>query len=240
MFQSRCERLITSKIPKFDQANLKSIFEVSDYAEEIHGNMKLSEKLCQPSSTYMKRQSDITESMRAILVDWLIDVHLKFKLLSETLFLTVNILDRYLSVASSLPRSKLQLAGVAAMLISTKYEEIYPPTVKDYVYITDSAYSREEILRTESLILAALDFNVQQTSQYRFLERYTRITRSDQVHFNLAQYFLELGLLDSKMAKFGMSEQAAAALFKAQGIIERQGTSTNTDITKMERHTGFT
>jgi len=109
----------------------------------------------------MKRQSDITESMRAILVDWLIDVHLKFKLLNETLFLTVNILDRYLSVVSNLARSKLQLVGVASMLISTKYEEIYPPTVKDYVYITDSAYTKEEILKMESHILSALDFNIQ-------------------------------------------------------------------------------
>ena len=154
----------------------------------------------------MKRQSDITESMRAILVDWLIDVHLKFKLLNETLFLTVNILDRYLSVATNLARSKLQLVGVASMLISTKYEEIYPPTVKDYVYITDNAYSKDEILRTESHILSVLDFNIQQTSQYRFLERYAKITRSDQIHVHLAHYFLELGLLDSKMAKFGMSE----------------------------------
>jgi cyclin B len=99
--------------------------------------------------------------MRAILVDWLIDVHLKFKLLNETLFLTVNILDRYLSIATNLSRSKLQLVGVASMLISTKYEEIYPPTVKDYVYITDNAYSKEEILKMESHILITLDFNIQ-------------------------------------------------------------------------------
>jgi len=103
--------------------------------------MKTTENQCQALPTYMKKQSDINESMRAILVDWLIDVHLKFKLLNETLFLTVNIIDRYLSLKTTITRSKLQLVGVAAMLISTKYEEIYPPTVKDLVYITDSAYS---------------------------------------------------------------------------------------------------
>lgn len=94
----------------------------------------------------MKKQSDINESMRAILVDWLIDVHLKFKLLNETLFLTINIIDKYLSTRFNILRSKLQLVGVAALLISTKYEEIYPPTVKDLVYITDNAYTKDEIL----------------------------------------------------------------------------------------------
>lgn len=98
--------------------------------------------------------------MRAILIDWLVDVHLKFKLLPETLFLTVNLIDRYLSV-KSVQRSKLQLVGVSAMLITTKYEEIYPPTVKDFVYITDNAYSKEEVLDMESDVLSTLDFDIQ-------------------------------------------------------------------------------
>ena len=92
-----------------------------------------------------KSQTDVNEKMRAILVDWLVDVHLKFKLLPETLFLTVNIIDRYLEL-NQISRQKLQLVGVAAMLISTKYEEIYPPEVRDFEYVTDKAYSREEIL----------------------------------------------------------------------------------------------
>jgi len=123
--------------------------------------------------------------MRAILVDWMVDVHLKFKLLSETLFLTVNLIDRYLSI-KQIQRSRLQLVGVAAMLISTKYEEIYPPTVKDFVYITDNAYSKEEILTMEFDILQTLDFDIQQTSSYRFLERYTKVMKSDSVTFYLS------------------------------------------------------
>lgn len=82
----------------------------------------------------------------------MVDVHLKFKLLPETLFLTVNIIDRYLSL-QQISRQRLQLVGVAAMLISTKYEEIYPPTVKDFVYITDEAYTKQDVLDMESDIL---------------------------------------------------------------------------------------
>jgi cyclin B len=72
------------------------------------------------------------------------------------------------------------------MLISTKYEEIYPPTVKDFVYITDEAYTKEDVLEMESDILQTLDFDLQQTSQYRFLERYTKVMKSDSVAFYLA------------------------------------------------------
>jgi cyclin B len=97
---------------------------------------------------YMIKQNDINEKMRAILVDWLIEVHYKFKLLPETLFLTVNLIDRYLE-KEIIHRTKLQLVGVTAMLIASKYEEIYAPEVKDFVYITDRAYQKEEILRQE-------------------------------------------------------------------------------------------
>jgi hypothetical protein len=84
-------------------------------------------------------------------------------------------------------------------MIATKYEEIYPPTTKDLVYITDKAYTKEEILQMESLLLITLDFDIQLASSYRFLERYTKIGKSDNVGFCLSQYLLELAMLDSKM-----------------------------------------
>jgi hypothetical protein len=80
--------------------------------------------------------------MRRILVDWLIDVHMKFKLLPETLFLTINLVDRYTEV-TQIKRKNYQLIGVTCMLIASKYEEIYPPFIKDFIYITDQAYSKE-------------------------------------------------------------------------------------------------
>lgn len=97
--------------------------------------------------------------MRAILVDWLIDVNIKFKLMPDTLFLTVNLVDRFLS-KEPIRRTKLQLLGVSALMISTKYEEIYPPTVKDLIYITDNAYLKQEIIQMESAILTILDFDI--------------------------------------------------------------------------------
>lgn len=93
---------------------------------------------------YMERQKDINSRMRAILVDWLVEVHHKFKLQTITLWLCMNILDRYLE-AVIVERSQLQLVGVTALLVACKYEEIYPPEVRECVYITDYAYEREQV-----------------------------------------------------------------------------------------------
>ena len=89
----------------------------------------------------MANQKEINDKMRAILVDWLIEVHSKFKLQKETLFITINIIDRFLE-KTVVSKSRLQLVGVTALLIASKYEEIYPPELKDFVYITDRAYSK--------------------------------------------------------------------------------------------------
>ena len=78
------------------------------------------------SPSYMSKQTDINAKMRAILIDWLVEVHLKFKLMPETLYLTINLIDRYLE-KETIMRNKLQLVGVTAMFIASKYEEIYAP-----------------------------------------------------------------------------------------------------------------
>jgi len=96
----------------------------------------------------MRNHRDINEKMRAILVDWIIEVHLKFKLKPETLFLCINYMDRFLE-KQQINRYKLQLVGVGAMLVASKFEEIYSPTFKDFVFITDDAYSSQEIFNME-------------------------------------------------------------------------------------------
>ena len=131
-----------------------------------------------PSPNYMNRQNDVNEKMRGILVDWIIEVHLKFKLLPETLFLTVSLIDRYLE-KTQIMRTKLQLVAVSAMLIASKYEEIYAPEVRDFVFITDNAYTREEILSMEMSILTTLQFNITSPSAFRFLERFRQVAKLD-------------------------------------------------------------
>jgi len=85
---------------------------------------------------YMGSQPDINAKMRSILVDWLIEVHRKFELMPETLYLTLNIVDRFLSV-KAVPRRELQLVGISSMLIASKYEEIWAPEVEFLLFYDD-------------------------------------------------------------------------------------------------------
>ena len=98
-----------------------------------------------PKPNYMKKQTDINHQMRSILVDWLVEVAEEYKLSPQTLYLTMNYIDRFLSVMSVL-RGKLQLVGTACMLIAAKFEEIYPPEVSDFVYITDDTYNTKQVM----------------------------------------------------------------------------------------------
>jgi hypothetical protein len=107
----------------------------------------------------MFHQPELDWGMRKTLVSWLMQVHSQFKLLPETLFLTVNLIDRSLSL-KSISLSKLQLVGVTALLIAAKYEEILAPSVQDLVYMTDNAYDSEEILRAERHLLGIVSYQV--------------------------------------------------------------------------------
>lgn len=162
-------------------------------------------------------QSDINEKMRAILIDWLVDVHLKFKLLPETLFLTISIIDRFLSEAQ-INRQRLQLVGVASMFIACKYEEIYAPEVNDFVFVTDKAYTKEEVLDMEGNILKTLNFNLTFPTANRFLERYCFLLGFDEKNTHLARYLIELSLVEYKMLKYSPSMIAAAAVYLVNKI----------------------
>lgn len=173
------------------------------------------------SPTYMSRQSDINGKMREILIDWLVEVHLKFKLLEETLFLTVNVIDRFLE-QRAVQRSRLQLVGCTAMLISAKYEEIYPPEVRDFIYISDNAYTRDEILAMESIMLNTLKFNLTVPSALRFSEHFLETAHASTKTTFLTHYLMELALQNYKSLKFLPSIIAASACYLALHMINDQ------------------
>ena len=119
----------------------------------------------------MSRQLEINDKMRAILVDWLIEVHQKFQLQKETLYITIALIDRYLELQQC-SKSELQLVGTAALMVACKYEEIYPPELKDFVYVTARAYTKEDVLQMEYRILSVLSFDLTFPTALRFLERF--------------------------------------------------------------------
>ena len=203
-----------------DQKDLSDPQAISEFAGTISKHLLECEKVYLPSVTYMAGQSDINEKMRAILVDWIIEVHLKFKLLPETLFLTVGLIDRYLERVS-IKRGNLQLVGVTCMLVASKYEEIYAPEVQDFVYITDNAYSKAQIFEMEHSLLHTLEFDVTFPSAYRFLERFNKVANGCPKVWNLARYLIELPLIEQRMLKYRPSNLAAAAVYLSQKILLR-------------------
>jgi cyclin B len=168
---------------------------VKEYQEEIIEYLLSLEQEKRINPNYMVEQNDINEKMRIILIDWLIEVHLKFKLLAETLFLTINFIDRYLQ-KNQTPRNKLQLIAVSSLLIACKYEEIYPPELSSFVYITDNAYKTEEILDYEQKILESLEYDVTYPTPLRYLEILVIKLGliNDEMFYNKMQYLIELSL----------------------------------------------
>eukprot|EP01128_Nolandella_sp_AFSM9_P002787 TRINITY_DN1317_c0_g1_i1.p1 TRINITY_DN1317_c0_g1~~TRINITY_DN1317_c0_g1_i1.p1 ORF type:complete len:208 (+),score=53.74 TRINITY_DN1317_c0_g1_i1:2-625(+) len=152
-----------------------------------------------------------------------------FKLLPETLFLCVNIIDRYLEL-KAVARNKLQLAGITAMLIASKYEEIYAPECNDFVYISDGTYSKDEILQMEQNILAALQFNLNGPSPLHFLRRFSKAADSDYQLHSLSKYLIELTILDIKLLKYRPSHIAAGAVYIARKMLKSSEPTWNATI----------
>ncbi|KAM7324718.1 hypothetical protein ACRRTK_017032 [Alexandromys fortis] len=171
--------------------------EEPDYHEDIHTYLREMEVKCKPKVGYMKKQPDITNSMRAILVDWLVEVGEEYKLPNETLHLAVNYIDRFLS-SMSVSRGKLQLVGTAAMLLASKFEEIYPPEVAEFVSITDDTYSKKQVLRMEQLILKVLAFDLAAPTVNQFLTLYFLHQQPANCKVeSLAMFLGELSLIDA-------------------------------------------
>jgi len=193
---------------------------VQEYVPDIINQLFSREALALPQADYMDSQTDITGKMRTILMDWLIEVHMKYKLSPETLHLTVNLIDRYLS-KKQITRKRLQLVGVAAMFIASKFEEISPPELHDWVYITDGAYTKDDVLMTECNMLQTLSFKIVVPTAAHFFEQMAVANGCDAVHRTCAQYLLELGLLDVRMLQYTPSHVVAAALLLSNELFAR-------------------
>ncbi|KAB2094898.1 hypothetical protein ES319_A02G191200v1 [Gossypium barbadense] len=207
--------IIEEPIVDIDGCDTKNPFAVVEYVEDLHAYYKNMEKFSCVSPNYMDQQSDVNEKMRAILIDWLIEVHDKFDLMGETLFLTVNLIDRFLS-QQTVMRKKLQLVGLVAMLLACKYEEVSVPVVGDLILISDKAYSRKEVLEMERLMLNTLQFNMSFTTPYVFMKRFLKAAQSDKKLELLSFFLIELALVEYEMLKFQPSLLAAAAIYTAQ------------------------
>lgn len=210
MEDSSSEDILETSAMILAREELTFCLDMDEYKSDIYKHLTSCQSKVVPKWNYMTKQPDITFSMRSILVDWLVEVGEEYKLHNETVYLAVNYIDRFLSFMS-VQRAKLQLVGAACMFIASKYEEIYPPDVGEFVYITDDTYSKKQVLRMEHLVLKVLSFDLAVPTTYMFVTVFAKEAQTDERTTFLAMYLCELTLLDAKTYLMFPSNVIAAA-----------------------------
>ncbi|KAL1858248.1 B-type cyclin [Diaporthe australafricana] len=194
---------------------------VAEYGEEIFEYMRELESKMLPNPHYMTEvQAEIQWSMRSVLMDWLVQVHNRFSLLPETLFLTVNYIDRFLS-NKMVSLGKLQLVGATAIFVAAKYEEINCPSVQEIVFMVDGGYTVDEILKAERFMLSMLQFELGWPGPMSFLRRISKADDYDLETRTLAKYFLEVTIMDERFIGCTPSYLSAGAHCLARLMLKK-------------------
>ncbi|KAI1458896.1 cyclin-like protein [Annulohypoxylon moriforme] len=193
---------------------------VAEYGDEIFEYMREMEIQLLPKAHYMDIQNEIQWSMRSVLIDWLAQVHLRFCLLPETLYLAVNVVDRFLSV-KVVSMSKLQLVGATALMIAAKYEEINCPSLSEMVFMVDGGYSPEEILKAERFMLSQLEFTLGYPGPMSFMRRISKADDYDSEIRTVAKYFSEVTLMDERFVSTPPSYVAAGSQCLARMMLKK-------------------
>ena len=215
IFKNQIESKETKKLFDYEfESNEEYISFAGEYLNEIYTNLLYDEKKLKfkPNLGYMNIQNDINEQMRAILIDWLIEVHYRFRLKNETLVQTIWIIDTYLSL-QQITRAKLQLLGITSLLISCKSQEIYYPQLKEFIDITDGAYIKNELIEMENDVLKILNFNIVSPTSNDFFNIISKAFNFDKKQFYLGKYFLESSLIDYNMIKYSPSVIAVSCAY---------------------------
>lgn len=190
----------------------------SEYVKDIYAYLRQLEDDQAIRPKYLLGR-EVTGNMRAVLIDWLVQVQMKFRLLQETMYMTVSIIDRFMQ-NNCVPKKMLQLVGVTAMFIASKYEEMYPPEIGDFAFVTDNTYTKHQIRQMEMKILRSLNFGLGRPLPLHFLRRASKIGEVDVEQHTLAKYLMELTMLDYDMVHFPPPQIAAGAFCLALKILD--------------------
>ncbi|GAA5995592.1 cyclin family protein [Rhodotorula paludigena] len=204
-----------------DEGDEEDPLMVSTYVVEVYDYLRELELTTMPDPDYMSNQNEVTWKMRGILVDWLVEIHTKFRLLPETIFLAVNIIDRFLSVRV-VSLVKFQLVGVTALFIAAKYEEVVCPSVQNFLYMTDGGYTDDEILKAERYVLGIIGFNLSYPNPINFLRRISKADGYDIHSRTMAKYLMEISIVDHRFMATPPSLIAAGASWLARRVLGKE------------------
>lgn len=212
-------RLIDYEWQDLDEEDTDDPLMASEYVNEIFSYFYELETRMLPDPEYLtKPNTHLKPRMRSILVDWLVEMHLKFRLLPESLFLAINIMDRFMSI-ETVQIDRLQLLATGSLFIAAKYEEVFSPLVKNYAYFTDGSYTEEEILQAEKYILTILNFDLNYPNPMNFLRRISKADDYDVQSRTLGKYLLEITIVDYKFIGMRPSLCCALAMYLARLIL---------------------
>lgn len=200
-----------------DAEDINDPFMVSEYVNDIFEYLHKLEIMTLPNRHDLYKHSNIRQN-RDILVNWMVKIHNKFGLLPETLYLSLNIMDRFLC-RELVQLEKLQLVGTACLFIASKYEEVYSPSVKHFAYETDGACDEDEIREGEKFILKTLEFNLNYPNPMNFLRRISKADDYDIQSRTLAKYLLEISVVDFRFIGVLPSLCAATAMFLSRKML---------------------
>lgn len=166
---------------------------------------------------YVYTSTTISWNSRSLIVDWIIGIHHKLELSQETLFLTVNVIDRFL-MARDIPSSKLHLVGITALLISCKFEEVVCPTLDNLIILADNRMSEDDIKKAEKYMLHTLNYDILFSCPLNFLRRCSKSNNYERKSRNIAKYLLELTTLYESLNKYSASIKATTSMYLARKI----------------------
>ncbi|KAM7202436.1 hypothetical protein V8F33_002844 [Rhypophila sp. PSN 637] len=218
--QEAVEYVFPEGVKDLDTEDLDDPLMVAEYANEIFEYLRDLECNTVPNPEYMSHQDDLEWKTRGILIDWLIEVHTRFHLLPETLFLAVNIIDRFLS-EKVVQLDRLQLVGITAMFIASKYEEVLSPHIANFRHVADDGFSEQEILSAERFVLTTLNYDLSYPNPMNFLRRISKADNYDIQSRTMGKYLMEISLLDHRFMAFRPSHVAAGAMYLARLILDR-------------------
>lgn len=180
--------------------------------------------------SYITSKKEINSVMRHLLFDWLSEVATTYKLLLRTYLLSVAIVDSFLS-KNDITRKNLQLLGITALSIASKYIEIYAPEVNEFVYISDNTYKFEEVIEMETCVLTCIDFNLVYYSHLIYTSYYCRSSKKKE---NTPLGFICMYLCEVTPSNYNLLKYSNNVIGGACSIIALQIVEEDDLITEIE------
>ncbi|CAF1048398.1 unnamed protein product [Adineta steineri] len=220
-----------------DSGDLYNITTVSEFVVDICKYWRELEHHTPIRQNFLlnRREGTASPQNRAVLIDWLYQVHDRFKLLSDTFHMAINFIDRYLQVVD-VSKHELQLIGSAALLLACKYEEMTIPGMNDFVYVSDNAYSKEDMKEMERRIISTLSYDLGRPLSINYLRRYSKIIQATDLEHTLGKYLLDLTFIDHTCSHILPSYISACASFLSRYLLTYKRITSSTSIPLLIEH----